>query len=86
MKRVKTWAIRAGITLFMAIGGMGAGQIFSTDHPDEMPYAYAAGCALGLVLCYFMFWQVTPVNLELQPTLEELIEDGIPDLHEENWD
>ncbi len=86
MKRVKIWAIRIAITLFMAIGGMGACQIFSIEHPDEMPYAAAAGCALGLVLCYFMFWQGTPLNLELQPTLEELIEDGIPDHYQEDWD
>ncbi|MBX8459414.1 hypothetical protein K5E19_02960 [Enterobacter sp. RIT637] len=86
MKRVKTWAIRAAITLFMAIGGMGAGQVFSTDYPDEMPYTAATGCALGIVLCYFMFYQGTPVNPELQPTLEVLIENGISDLYEEDWD
>jgi len=45
------------MTPFMAVGGVGAGQVFTSAHPDAMPYAAAVGCILSLTLCYLMYWR-----------------------------
>lgn len=57
MRRFKTRAIRAAVIPFMAVGGVGAGQVFTSAHPGAMPYAAAVGCIVSLTLCYLMYWR-----------------------------
>ena len=58
MTSVKTWITRAAMTPFMAVGGVGIGEIFGAAHPAIMPFTITVSLMGCLVLCWAMYWRV----------------------------